>query len=1210
MSDARNVVVFWLCALLSLAIVQVAVGTIMVLDAVWPGANPHAVLPPGGGLMALLLGLSLFGVVFRRRWLVGTFAALLLAVSATLTVWLALGLPASFLPIRIQPQLTAVSSLIALAILVMAGNRLSAPLARLIGLAAALVGLLSLASLWLPALSWLNLGTVPESTLVISPLVMLTGAVLPGLGSVWQQHATRIHWPVVVVGAVGILVVTLTWHLLRTQNSHHRLNRAEVLADQIVQATTTQLADKTALIRRLSERWADLPGVPDVRTRKRDLGGYLRDYPDIKLILLLDSRDRLLLSEAKQLSYRFWLHDFLRQPAIQAWLEHLQQTQSPHLSQPLVMPNGSALGALGVPYEDRQGDPYLLLAVFDLTSFLSKIARVLDDDLTLRVSAGNALVYGYPQDTANPKGQGGATPSSVLVTRNLNDHHDGAWQVDVGLSRGPAPRPGLFLPPMTLFTGLGLSFLVMLSQLLWREAERRSGTYEDLSEQLQAHLNEERRLRATNERILEFSKDILCSIDAEGTFLQVSPACESVLGYRPEALVGQHYTYLLEPEDRAATEAEVARLVSGEQRRSHGFRTRLYHRRGQVVTVAWTAEWDTNERVLFCVGRDISDELTAEALSRERDQFFSLSPDMFCIVDLNSYFFEINQAFVDNLGYAREALLGTSYLNLVHPDDHRTVTTAVASLLEGDSVKDLLIRALDSQQQEHWLTLNATLSGDDLIYVVARDVTEQRAIEEKLRENDALLQMAERVAMLGGWVLDLQTGKSTWSDAVCAIHDLPEGQAPDLEDALTYYLPEHRQRITDAVQLCIRTGIPFDEELQIRTAKGRIRWVRAIGHPIKDESNQVVRLQGAFQDVTASHQALEQIRRFAERQSTIFESITDAFFTVDRDWRFTYVNQRSEELLRTPRSELLGNRIWDVFPAAVGTVFEEQYRRAVSTGESVSFEGYYEPLDNWLEISAYPSEEGLAVYYRSIRERKEAQWQLEKAMAELERSNRELQEFAFVASHDLQEPLRKIQAFSDRLMIRSDRLDEKDRDYLKRMQSAAGRMQKLIEDLLSYSRVTTRARAPEVCDTSAIARDVLGDLETAISRSGAVITLDDLPPVLGDPSQLRQVFQNLLSNAIKFQKPDHAPTIHVYAEEVTGASWTLVVSDNGIGFDERYAAKLFHPFQRLHQKEGYAGTGIGLAIVKKILDRHGATITVNSLPGTGTTFRIRFTRGN
>ena len=176
------------------------------------------------------------------------------------------------------------------------------------------------------------------------------------------------------------------------------------------------------------------------------------------------------------------------------------------------------------------------------------------------------------------------------------------------------------------------------------------------------------------------------------------------------------------------------------------------------------------------------------------------------------------------------------------------------------------------------------------------------------------------------------------------------------------------------------------------------------------------------------------------------------------------------------------------------------------------------------------------------------------------------------------------------------------------MQSAAGRMQALIQDLLAYSRVTTKARPWVRCDLNQILKEVLQDLETTLGREQATIDISPLPDIQGDPMQLRQVLQNLVSNAVKFRKPEQNPTVLVYAEEVTADGWTLVVSDNGIGFDPRHADKLFHPFQRLHQRQDYAGTGIGLAIVKKILDRHGARISAEGVPNAGARFTNRFNK--
>lgn len=233
---------------------------------------------------------------------------------------------------------------------------------------------------------------------------------------------------------------------------------------------------------------------------------------------------------------------------------------------------------------------------------------------------------------------------------------------------------------------------------------------------------------------------------------------------------------------------------------------------------------------------------------------------------------------------------------------------------------------------------------------------------------------------------------------------------------------------------------------------------------------------------------------------------------------------------------------------------------------------------------------------------------------ELNRSNRELQDFAFVASHDLQEPLRKIRAFGDRLQQNyAAQLGEQGTDYVQRMQSASARMSGLIEDLLAFSRITTKAKPFLPVSLNKVAEEVLEDLEVAIEEAGAAISIAELPEIAADQFQMKQLFQNLLGNALKFRKPDAAPEISVIAElsapadsaAGTAASQvTLRFSDNGIGFDEAFLDRIFLPFQRLHGRNEYTGTGIGLAVCRRIVERHGGVLTATSKPGEGSTFTI------
>jgi signal transduction histidine kinase len=233
--------------------------------------------------------------------------------------------------------------------------------------------------------------------------------------------------------------------------------------------------------------------------------------------------------------------------------------------------------------------------------------------------------------------------------------------------------------------------------------------------------------------------------------------------------------------------------------------------------------------------------------------------------------------------------------------------------------------------------------------------------------------------------------------------------------------------------------------------------------------------------------------------------------------------------------------------------------------------------------------------------------------AELKRSNDALQQFAYIASHDLQEPLRKVAAFGDRLKTKfSGVLDAQGRDYLERMQAAAGRMSTLITDLLAYSRITTKAQPIVPIDLAGVVREVLSDLEVRLEQTGGRVEVGDLPLIDADPLQMRQLFQNLIGNGLKFHKPGEAPVLKVSGRIVSGrpddreagALLEITVEDNGIGFDEKYLDRIFEVFQRLHGRSEYDGTGIGLAVCRKIVERHRGTITAKSAPGRGSAFIV------
>jgi light-regulated signal transduction histidine kinase (bacteriophytochrome) len=249
------------------------------------------------------------------------------------------------------------------------------------------------------------------------------------------------------------------------------------------------------------------------------------------------------------------------------------------------------------------------------------------------------------------------------------------------------------------------------------------------------------------------------------------------------------------------------------------------------------------------------------------------------------------------------------------------------------------------------------------------------------------------------------------------------------------------------------------------------------------------------------------------------------------------------------------------------------------------------------------------LYGRDVTERKQAEEAVQETARQLARSNQELEQFAFIASHDLQEPLRKINIFSQRLMgLLGEGCPEEAGDYLTRMQRAAERMQAMVNGLLDLSRVNTRGGTFEPVPLRHAVEEALSDLETRLQATGGQVILADLPTIEADPMQIRQLFQNLIGNALKFHRPGVPPVVRVSAQETLSGDlpWVAIeVADNGTGFDEQYAGRIFQPFQRLHARSEYDGTGLGLAICQKIVERHHGAIEVRSRPGEGSTFTVK-----
>ena len=345
----------------------------------------------------------------------------------------------------------------------------------------------------------------------------------------------------------------------------------------------------------------------------------------------------------------------------------------------------------------------------------------------------------------------------------------------------------------------------------------------------------------------------------------------------------------------------------------------------------------------------------------------------------------------------------------------------------------------------------------------------------------------------------------------------------------------------------------------------------------------------------------------------LLEAVPDAVVIVDHQGTIRTVNRQAEQLFGHPRGDLLGRPVEWLLPDRFRDTHEHhrevyaEHPRTRAMGSGLELFGRRGDGSEFpVEVSLSPmtlDETPLVIStIRDVTERKRAEQQLRSTAADLTRSNAELEQFAYVASHDLQEPLRMVASYTQLLARRyRGKLDADADEFIGFAVEGALRMQALINDLLDYSRAGTRPLRLESVDTNTMVDQVVHDLGSASRMAGATITHDDLPQVIADPTQLRQVFQNLIANGLKFHKPQQAPTVHVSGAR-EGGMVRFTVQDNGIGIDAQYVERIFTLFQRLHTREEYPGTGIGLAICKRIVERHGGQISVESAPDAGARF--------
>ncbi|MBC8053621.1 MAG: PAS domain-containing protein [Sphingobacteriaceae bacterium] len=562
---------------------------------------------------------------------------------------------------------------------------------------------------------------------------------------------------------------------------------------------------------------------------------------------------------------------------------------------------------------------------------------------------------------------------------------------------------------------------------------------------------------------------------------------------------------------------------------------------------------------------------------------------------------------------------------IIAPKYREKVKRELSSAVRNNSAYQIEYQIQRANGEVRYVLAQGNYIGQDkkLISTIL-DITNLHEASQKLTQSEALLREAEAISHNGSWKWFIEKNNFFWSDELFRIHGLlPNQNRIDLEYYRSIIHPDDSFRFFETLENSKQNHEPFSLEYRVVRPNGDVRHLLLSGKYKVDYLEDLFQVVGNTQDITELKNTTLQLDKSESIYRTIAKNVPDsAVFLFDK--KMELVLSEGPAILKIDPESSLNKG------TTIQVMFEHDYERASGLYQSAleGNENRYDQIINGKTFkitytpvySSYSNEIfGVMIVMHDITDIKKAQQSLESKVAELNRSNSELEQFAYVASHDLQEPLRKIRAFGDRLQSKySLQLPVEGIDYINRMQNASERMQILIDDLLAFSRISRSNEDFKIVSLSEILRGVLSDLEFTIEKKKArmEITGDQLLKAI--PSQMRQLFQNLISNSLKFTKPDVIPVITLSMDKIRGAEFNtpllplneaaeycrIELKDNGIGFDNEYAEKIFTLFQRLHTRNEYEGTGIGLAVCKKIVENHSGYIEAKGTEGEGAAFNI------
>ena len=735
--------------------------------------------------------------------------------------------------------------------------------------------------------------------------------------------------------------------------------------------------------------------------------------------------------------------------------------------------------------------------------------------------------------------------------------------------------------------------------------------------------------------LLEAAPDAMVVVDQAGEIVLLNLQAEKQFGYSRDELVGQLVTNIIPDGFAERLIADDLRSAADALAQQIGTGIELSGRRkdgSEFPIEIMLSPLDSAEGVLVTAAiRNISVRKAAERyLARMEGRYRGLleaAPDAMVVVSTHGGIVLLNVQAEKQFGYPRNELIGQQVTNII-PDGfaERLIADNLRSAEDALDQQigaglELTGRRKDGSEFPIEIMLSPLENADGTLVTAAiRNISVRKAAETHLAAMEGryrgLLEAAPdamvvvnqqgEIVLLNvqaenrfGYPRDELVGQ-------LVTNIIPEGFAERL-------IADDLRSADDALAQQIGTGI----ELSARRKDGSEFPIEIMLSPL--DSTEGILVTAAIRDISVRKAAEEHLGQMEGRYRGLLEAAPDAMVVVNQGGEIVLLNVQAENQFGYPRDELIGQQVKNIIPEGFAErLIADDLRSAadalaqqIGTGIELSgrrHDGSEFPIE--IMLSPLESADGILVTaaIRDISVRKAAEENLLLNVAELNRSNEELGQFAYIASHDLQEPLRMVTSYTQLLSRRyKGQLDADADEFIAFAVDGAIRMQQLIEDLLAFSRVATTGN--ELVDTSSefAIEQALQNLHWAIKDSGALVTHDPLPTVQADGMQLVQLFQNLIGNAIKYQNPG-IPRVHVSAVLDGGTRWKFAIKDNGLGIDPQFFERIFGMFQRLHKRDEFSGTGIGLAICKKIVDRHGGDLSVESTIGQGSTFSFALAR--